>query len=66
MEGVDEADIVKTDGDYIYVLSDQALKIIDIRQQGEDNPPSIIAEVEIDSYATEYAYAAFAKTGGQG
>ena len=52
VEGVDEADIVKTDGDYIYVLSDQALKIIDIRQQGEDNPPSIIAEVEIDFYAT--------------
>ena len=52
VEGVDEADIVKTDGDYIYVLSDQALKIIDIRQQGEDNPPSIIAEVGIDFYAT--------------
>ncbi len=53
VEGVDEADIVKTDGDYIYVLSDQALKIIDIRQQGESNPPSVLAEVVIDSYATD-------------
>ena len=52
VEGVDEADIVKTDGDYIYVLSDQALKIIDIRQQSEGNPPSVIAEVGIDLYAT--------------
>ena len=53
VEGVDEADIVKTDGDYIYVLSGQALKIIDIRQQSEDNPPSVIAEIGIDSYATD-------------
>ena len=53
VEGVDEADIVKTDGDYIYVLSDQSLKIIDIRQQSEDNPPGIIAEVGIDFYATD-------------
>ena len=53
VEGVDEADIVKTDGDYIYVLSGQALKIIDIKQEGEGNPHSIVAEVEIDFYATE-------------
>ena len=51
--GVDEADIVKTDGDYIYVLSDQTLKIIDIRQGSGDNPPGIIAEVGIDFYATD-------------
>ena len=53
VEGVDEADIVKTDGDYIYVLSNQALKIVDIRQEGEDNPPSIIAEVGIGFHATD-------------
>ena len=53
VEGVDEADIVKTDGDYIYVLSNQALKIIDIRKPAEDNLPSIIAEVEIGFYATD-------------
>ena len=53
VEGVDEADIVKTDGDYIYVLSDQTLKIIDIRQGSGDNPPGIIAEVGIDFYATD-------------
>ena len=53
VEGVDEADIVKTDGDYIYVLSGQALKIIDIGQEGEGNPPVVIAEVELDFYATD-------------
>lgn len=29
--GVDESDIIKTDGDYIYVVDDGAVKIIDIR-----------------------------------
>ena len=53
VEGVDEADIVKTDGDYIYVLSGQALKIIDVRAAAEDNPPNIVAEVEIDSDAAD-------------
>ncbi len=53
VEGVDEADIVKTDGDYIYVLSGQALKIIDISQEDEANPPVVIAEVELDFYGTD-------------
>ncbi len=53
VEGVDEADIVKTDGDYIYVLSGPALKIIDIGQEDEGNPPVVIAEVELDFYATD-------------
>lgn len=30
-EGVDESDIIKTDGEYIYVVDDDAVKIIDIR-----------------------------------
>lgn len=30
-EGVDESDIIKTDGDYIYVVDDDTVKIIDIR-----------------------------------
>ena len=51
--GVDEADIVKTDGDYIYVLTGQALKIIDIGQRGEGNPPAVVAEVELDFYGTD-------------
>lgn len=29
--GVDESDIIKTDGDYIYIVDDNAVKIIDIR-----------------------------------
>ena len=53
VEGVDEADIVKTDGNYIYVLSGQALKIIDIGQDDEANPPVVIAEVELDFYGTD-------------
>lgn len=50
VEGVDEADIVKTDGDYIYVFSHQRLKIIDIRQAGAANAPSVIAEIDLDFY----------------
>ena len=53
VEGVDEADIAKTDGDYIYVLSGQALKIIDIGREGEGSPPVVIAEVELDFYGTD-------------
>ena len=49
VEGVDEADIVKTDGDYIYVLSNQVLKIIGI--SGEQ--PEVVAEAEIDFYAAD-------------
>lgn len=53
VEGVDEADIVKTDGDYIYAFSNQALRIIDIRQAAEDSSPKIIAEVEIGLHAAD-------------
>ena len=53
VEGVDEADIVKTDGDYIYVLNNRELRIIDIRQQGEGNPPTVIAEIDTGFYATD-------------
>ena len=35
VEGVDEADIVKTDGNYIYVLSGQKLSIIDAYPAGD-------------------------------
>lgn len=31
--GVDESDIIKTDGDYIYVVDDNTVKIIDIRSK---------------------------------
>lgn len=53
VEGVDEADIVKTDGNYIYVLSGQEIKIIDIGQGGADNPPAVVAEVDLDFYAVD-------------
>ncbi len=35
VEGVDEGDIVKTDGDYIYAISEKNLFIIDARPAGE-------------------------------
>ena len=53
VEGVDEADIVKTDGDYIYVLSSQDLKIIDIGRVSEGNPPAVIAEVGLDFHGAD-------------
>ena len=51
--GVDEADIVKTDGNYLYILSQETLKVIDVRQTDSDNPPVVVAEVDIDFYATD-------------
>ena len=53
--GVDEADIVKTDGDYIYVISGKGktLQIIDTRQVDENNTPTTIAQLDIDVYAAD-------------
>ncbi len=45
---VDEADLVKTDGDYLYVLVDELLTIIDV--QDPENL-EIVSEVEIEGYA---------------
>ena len=49
VEGVDEADIVKTDGSYIYALqaNGQSLKVIDIRKVNKSNSPRIVAEVDL-------------------
>ena len=35
VEGVDEGDIVETDGDYLYVLGDTDVAIIDVRDAGQ-------------------------------
>ena len=48
VEGVGEADIVKTDGKYIYLIHDRKLKIIDVTQTSEDNRPRSIAEVDLE------------------
>lgn len=45
--GVDEADVVKTDGDYLYVISDSTLRIIQIAQ------PAVVGEVELEGYGRE-------------
>lgn len=46
IEGVDEADIIKTDGQYIYVLSKKSLHIIEARPADKAN---IISTIEFDS-----------------
>ncbi|MCY4088563.1 MAG: beta-propeller domain-containing protein [Candidatus Saccharibacteria bacterium] len=48
VEGVSEADFVTHDGDYIYLLDGEILKIIDIKQVDENNSPEIIAVVDLD------------------
>ncbi len=50
VEGVDEADIVKTDGEYIYVVSDNKIFIIDA-YPAED--ARILSEIEENGYPTE-------------
>ena len=53
VEGVDEADIVKTDGRYIYILAGQKLKIIDVSQASADSSPELVAEVDLGFQAGE-------------
>ncbi|NWG11742.1 beta-propeller domain-containing protein [Candidatus Bathyarchaeota archaeon] len=45
VEGVDEADIVKTDGEYIYVISDQKLVIVKAYPPEE---AAVVAKITID------------------
>ena len=48
--GVDEADIVKTDGSYIYTTGNESIKIFDVRQTARNQAPKLAAEVELDFY----------------
>ncbi|MBR9701969.1 helix-turn-helix domain-containing protein [Candidatus Pacearchaeota archaeon] len=50
VEGVDEADIVKTDGKYIYTVSDNSVLIIDA-YPAEDM--EILSEIRVDNRAEE-------------
>ncbi len=43
--GVDESDLMETDGDYLYMLSDGELVIVDL---GSPDDPSVAARVEFD------------------
>lgn len=49
VQGVEEADFVKTDGNYIYVLDGKTVKIIDVRQTNTDTPPAIVGKVDLDT-----------------
>ncbi|MBR4183533.1 MAG: beta-propeller domain-containing protein [Lachnospiraceae bacterium] len=51
-EGVDEGDIVKIDGKYIYMLEDDCISITDIR----NGKPGKKTEIETDDDDTEYYY----------
>ena len=42
-EGVDESDIIKTDGKYIYVVNDDAVKIVDIK----NTKMEVIGEISV-------------------
>lgn len=48
--GVDEADIVKTDGNYLYIVSGSSLRIVSAVPAQEAR---LIAEVELDGQASE-------------
>lgn len=43
VENVDEADIIKTDGEYIYSISDFSVVITDVK---DENNPVIVSEIE--------------------
>jgi len=57
--GVDEADVVKTDGDYVYVIDygnngDSVLRIVSIDPAG---PMSVVSETALDGYGNQiYLY----------
>ena len=46
--GVDESDIIKTDGEYLYVLRPQSLLIAEL---GEDGPPIEVGRLEFQDWA---------------
>lgn len=53
VEGVDESDFVKTDGDYLYTISDgTSVQIIDIRDSNEMKVASVL-KMEENHYASQ-------------
>lgn len=52
VEGIDEADIIKTDGEYIYYLTEQSLKIVN----PNNGSPKIEASFDEDNYIEMYIY----------
>ena len=48
--GVDEADIVKTDGEYLYLVSGGDVAILDARPPAQ---ASVVSRIETDSWSTE-------------
>ena len=52
--GVDEADVVKTDGSYIYTIQDEILRIVQVDPR---EALSVVAEEEVEGYGRElYLY----------
>ncbi len=55
VEGVDEADLIKTDGSYLYVIASNRLYIVDVRQPGQMKVASSIifkASMETKQFVT--------------
>ncbi|NOT00779.1 MAG: hypothetical protein HOP29_09145 [Phycisphaerales bacterium] len=48
--GVDEADVVKTDGEYLYLISDEKLRIV---QLDPLNAPQLVGEVTLTGYGRD-------------
>lgn len=47
--GVDEADIIKTDGEYLYILSGKQLSVVDARPA---NDLRVVSRFDVDGYAS--------------
>ncbi|TWT33953.1 Beta propeller domain protein [Posidoniimonas corsicana] len=46
VEGVDEADLIETDGQYVYIVSGDQLVVVDVRDPAS---PQVASQVELDS-----------------
>lgn len=48
VEGVDEADVIKNDGEFIYYLSDASLYVIDVRDPADMKIAAVLTEEDSD------------------
>ncbi len=65
VEGVDEADIVKTDGEFIYYITNQVLFVVDVRDESNMEVVATIpglSEITSDRYYVEFYYDPETKT----
>lgn len=56
VEGVDESDIVKTDGRYIYVVQDAKVQVIDVRNKLPETAGTIVPDMDEDTDSIREMY----------